>query len=256
MVRLDRSRERSRHYPADSLTDKIVEDPYLVDMATVFYCIPASSIFLSMVYTESSFALFTLLGLYALYVKRQLWTGTLFFAASTLIRSNGVISPNDQRKRNVRLCTGILHVGYLGHYQWRRLMACRKQTSMMWECFKCCVAVLCSVMPFLAWQYMGYSQFCKSAGDVLPTRPWCNDLIPYLYGFVQKEYWGVGFLKYCEVKQVRQMHSGDGLSVSLSIADSFPISSWPCLYSSCPCMDGPPISCTIRRAPSGSSFRI
>ena len=253
---VDPIRGSIRRYLAGSLTEEVIEDPYLVDMATIFYCLPASSIFLSMVYTESSFALFTLLGLYALYIKRQLWVGTLFFAASTLIRSNGVMSLDDRRERNVCLCTGILHIGYLGHYQWQRLMACKTQMSMIQECFKCCVAVLCSLAPFLAWQYVGYAQFCTSTDDMQPTRPWCHDSIPYIYGFVQKEYWGVGFLKYCEVKQVRPMRSDDEFNASLSTVDSFPISCWPYLHSLCLCMDGLPTFCMIRRVRSGSSFRI
>lgn len=34
-------------------------------------------------------------------------------------------------------------------------------------------------------------------------RPWCTQTIPSAYGYVQRVYWLVGFLKYYQLSQVR-----------------------------------------------------
>lgn len=41
----------------------------------------------------------------------------------------------------------------------------------------------------------------KGSGPYEP-RPWCSNTIPSAYGYVQKVYWHVGFLKYYRVNQV------------------------------------------------------
>ncbi len=33
-------------------------------------------------------------------------------------------------------------------------------------------------------------------------RPWCSSRLPYVYGFVQSEYWNVGFMRYWTLQQV------------------------------------------------------
>jgi phosphatidylinositol glycan class V len=72
-------------------------------------------------------------------------------------------------------------------------------------------------LPYLAFQRSGWRAFCTgragaeaaagAAGALLgplaaAPRPWCRGKLPSIYGFVQEQYWGVGFLKYYEAKQV------------------------------------------------------
>eukprot|EP00262_Sarcandra_glabra_P015600 TRINITY_DN4852_c1_g1_i1.p1 TRINITY_DN4852_c1_g1~~TRINITY_DN4852_c1_g1_i1.p1 ORF type:complete len:269 (+),score=35.15 TRINITY_DN4852_c1_g1_i1:53-808(+) len=60
---------------------------------------------------------------------------------------------------------------------------------------------LCIFTPFIAFQAYGYFNICRgSLSDDL--RPWCKTRVPLLYDFLQSHYWGVGFLKYFQVKQL------------------------------------------------------
>ncbi|KAE8403943.1 GPI mannosyltransferase 2 [Aspergillus pseudonomiae] len=52
-----------------------------------------------------------------------------------------------------------------------------------------CVVALGLIVP----QWIAYTAFCRSDE---PLRPWCGQLIPSIYGWVQVHYWNVGFLRY------------------------------------------------------------
>ncbi|XP_020100872.1 GPI mannosyltransferase 2 isoform X4 [Ananas comosus] len=56
-------------------------------------------------------------------------------------------------------------------------------------------------VPFLAFQAYGYLNICL-IGNSYEPRPWCKAKIPLLYGFIQSHYWGVGFLRYFQAKQL------------------------------------------------------
>ena len=68
-----------------------LKDKKLSKISTLLYSINPASIFLSCVYTESSFALFSLMGFYFLFVKKNQILPPIFFSISTGIRSNGII---------------------------------------------------------------------------------------------------------------------------------------------------------------------
>ena len=60
------------------------------------------------------------------------------------------------------------------------------------------VKCIITIFPFIMFQFFGYILYCS--GET--KREWCSLFYPNLYGFVQKEYWKVGFLKYYELKQI------------------------------------------------------
>ena len=57
------------------------------------------------------------------------------------------------------------------------------------------------MLPLLAFQWHGYRAFCR--GPPLQRPAWCSAMLPYLYGHVQAHYWGVGFLRYFQLQQVK-----------------------------------------------------
>ncbi|KAJ1265429.1 hypothetical protein BS78_08G075900 [Paspalum vaginatum] len=56
-------------------------------------------------------------------------------------------------------------------------------------------------VPFFAFQAYGYLNICMHRSTE-ELRPWCKEKVPLLYGFIQSHYWGVGFLRYFQVKQL------------------------------------------------------
>uniref|UniRef100_A0A7N2KLP2 GPI mannosyltransferase 2 n=1 Tax=Quercus lobata TaxID=97700 RepID=A0A7N2KLP2_QUELO len=60
---------------------------------------------------------------------------------------------------------------------------------------------ICIFTPFFAFQAYGYYNICLGR-DLHEMRPWCKARVPLLYNFIQSHYWGVGFLRYFQLKQL------------------------------------------------------
>ncbi|KAM7473844.1 hypothetical protein LguiB_021087 [Lonicera macranthoides] len=60
---------------------------------------------------------------------------------------------------------------------------------------------ICVFVPFIAFQAYGYYNICLGR-SVEETRSWCKARIPLLYNFIQSHYWGLGFLRYFQLKQL------------------------------------------------------
>ncbi|XP_070667974.1 uncharacterized protein [Malus domestica] len=60
---------------------------------------------------------------------------------------------------------------------------------------------ICIFVPFIAFEANGYNNLCLGH---LPSdmRPWCKARVPSLYNYIQSHYWGVGFLRYFQVKRL------------------------------------------------------
>ena len=72
--------------------------------------------------------------------------------------------------------------------------------------------------PLLAMQLYGWRSFCK--GNYQPPRPWCSNKLPYLYGFVQSEYWGLGMFRYWRPEQVRTKRVAGRVAEQEVLADT------------------------------------
>ena len=53
--------------------------------------------------------------------------------------------------------------------------------------------------PMIYHQYSGYRVFCQEADT---PAPWCSNLPPSIYTYVQSKYWNVGFLRYWTSQQL------------------------------------------------------
>ncbi len=178
------------------LTLELSHNKKLSLLTAGLFCINPAGVFMSAVYSETLFALFTFSGLLAL-EKKWAWLGTIAFSLSSLARSNGVV-----------LC------GFLGYRCLSAVLSTllsRADLSARQRVYVCVKQVLAAVLqcvvtvaPFVGFQYYGYTLYCtEPSSDGLSTPPvWCNATVPFPYSFIQRQYWNVGFLRYYQWKQL------------------------------------------------------
>jgi len=155
--------------------------------ASIIFCFNPASIFYSSIYSESLYALFSIGGVYHL-LSGTSNVGVLWFALSGCARSNGILNAG-------YICFQTMHRAYEALYQKRRAyLAMQVFIAGFLRC-------ICICLPFVAFQAYGYYNICHGHTRD-EVRPWCKGRIPLLYNFIQSHYWGVGFLKYFQFKQL------------------------------------------------------
>ncbi|XP_038983056.1 GPI mannosyltransferase 2 isoform X2 [Phoenix dactylifera] len=165
----------------------ILKDPAAAFRASILFCFNPASVFYSSIYTESLYALFSLGGLYYLF-SGATTVAMLLLALSGSARSNGVLNAG-------YFCFQAMQHAYDAIIQKKRpILAGHAVIGGV-------ARSICIFVPFLAFQAYGYSNICLG-GFSYELRPWCKARIPNLYGFLQNHYWGVGFLRYFQVKQL------------------------------------------------------
>uniref|UniRef100_A0A8R7PK12 GPI mannosyltransferase 2 n=1 Tax=Triticum urartu TaxID=4572 RepID=A0A8R7PK12_TRIUA len=138
-------------------------------------------------YSESLYALFSLGGLFYLFSGART-VAMIMLALSGSARSNGALNAG-------YICFEALLQAYDAAIQKKR---------PMWAVQALVTGFLrstCVFLPFFAFQAYGYLNICVH-GDTDELRPWCKAKLPLLYSFIQSHYWGVGFLRYFQVKQL------------------------------------------------------
>ncbi len=168
------------------LTLELTKDYCFSRLAVFLFCINPASVFMSAVYSETLFSLFTFCALLAL-TRNKLWLSAIFIALATATRSNGIV-----------LC------GYLGYHclerLWRllseRTIVLNRVVVLLVSCF---CQVLLSLVPFTLFQYYGYRLYCNDHSQV---PEWCTWNVPIPYSYIQEHYWNVGFLRYFQLKQI------------------------------------------------------
>jgi phosphatidylinositol glycan class V len=97
-----------------------------------------------------------------------------FFAVATSVRSNGILS-------------GIL-LAYDAIWQAYGLVSRRSMGTMVvrlgFTIVSGCIVALGLLIP----QYLAYTSYCTNKDYI---RPWCQSLLPSIYGWVQRHYWFV-----------------------------------------------------------------
>ncbi|KAK9078565.1 hypothetical protein SSX86_002622 [Deinandra increscens subsp. villosa] len=165
----------------------ILKDPEASLRASILFCFNPASIFYSSIYSESLYALLSIGGLYFLMSGADN-LAALWLAFSGCARSNGV-----------------LNAGYIGfqtmHRAYDALFLQKKPFLVFRVLISGVLRCLFIFVPFVAYQAYGYYTLCDGRHpDKL--RPWCKAKIPLLYNFIQSHYWGVGFLRYFQFKQL------------------------------------------------------
>nr|XP_043631649.1 GPI mannosyltransferase 2 isoform X2 [Erigeron canadensis] len=165
----------------------ILKDSEASLRASILFCFNPASIFYSSIYSESLYALLSIGGLNFLMLGANN-LATLWFALSGCARSNGV-----------------LNAGYIGfqtmHQAYEAVFYKRSTFLAVQVLVSGILRSVCVFVPFVAFQAYGYYNLCDGHNpDKL--RPWCEAKIPLLYNFIQSHYWGVGFLRYFQLKQL------------------------------------------------------
>ncbi|KAL4788138.1 GPI mannosyltransferase 2 [Aspergillus varians] len=167
-------------------------------LAAALHIISPAGAFLSAPYGEALFSLLNITGFYLYSSSRidlntgqqalshvKLLLSGLFFAVSTTVRSNGVLS-------GILLAFDALKLSY---YIVARRSFGAPIVHLGFVILSGCIVALGFLVP----QYFAYTAYCTNERL---SRPWCHSLFPSIYGWVQNHYWGVGFLRYWTVSNI------------------------------------------------------
>ncbi|KAJ2368848.1 ER membrane glycoprotein subunit of the GPI transamidase complex-like protein [Coemansia sp. RSA 2607] len=168
----------------------------LAYIAALVYVIAPSNVFMSAVYTESLFALFVFLAM--LFVGRRkylLAAGCL--GISGLCRSNGLVYAG----------FFVWNIAVRGDI-WRNCATSSRKhfaAALVWRVLGTFLLVGLSAAGFVAFEIYGKSRLCNSSAALtseLNKRLYCTSTWSTVYGFVQAEYWNVGFMRYYTLQQL------------------------------------------------------
>ncbi|KAF5735719.1 GPI mannosyltransferase 2 isoform X1 [Tripterygium wilfordii] len=137
-------------------------------------------------YSESLYALFSVGGVYHL-ISGVNSSAVFWFALSGCARSNGVLNAG-------YFCFKTLHQAYDTVFQKKECLSVRVLVTGALHC-------ICIFIPFISFQAYGYHDICWGR-PLNEMRPWCKVSVPLLCSYIQSHYWGVGFLRYFQLKQL------------------------------------------------------
>ncbi|XP_063810716.1 GPI mannosyltransferase 2 [Pseudophryne corroboree] len=170
-------------------------------LAALLFCLSPASIFMTVTYSESLFALATFSGLWQLQKSRTL-VGCAFFSLATATRSNGLVNAGF-----------LLHSG---------LKAVVQRRSSSGPLIKKLCGILLVMLPFVLFQSYCYVRFCQVSHEEepvpqellklavekgyrvrrAPIPSWCSFRFPVAYSQIQSEYWNVGLFRYLQLHQL------------------------------------------------------
>ncbi|CAD8106855.1 unnamed protein product [Paramecium primaurelia] len=149
--------------------------------ALLFIFTPAS-VFFNSLYTESFFAFLVLVAIY-LQIKQKTYQSSIVFALSIHLRSNGMFF--------------IVYSGY--PYLVKAIIQLKDKK------FKQVIATIIEAIPIALiyllsigiMLYLPYKNYCQQN-----EMEWCKSIIPYAYGYIQKNFWDVSFLSSYKIRKL------------------------------------------------------
>ncbi|OCF73752.1 hypothetical protein I204_05596 [Kwoniella mangroviensis CBS 8886] len=163
-------------------------NPAFAILTTILYMIPPTPV-PSLPYTEPLYAFTTFLSIYLMIVKRQYLLTGVMFACSMGMRATGIF--------NILILGGV---GLMEGLSVDRITPKVLSRRLLTRSHKLIIPYALTVSPFLLIQWYAYQSFCYQNEG--PGRPWCESGLPFVYGFVQKEYWNIGFLNYWTIPNI------------------------------------------------------
>ncbi|KAF9927643.1 hypothetical protein FBU30_003019 [Linnemannia zychae] len=165
------------------LTKELFKNEQFAYLTALLYILTPSGIFMSAIYTESTFSALSFTGM-IFAARRQYLLAAITWSISCTARSNG-----------------ILYSGFILYDLVIRMDHRKSLSSKVFTLIKACLLCIIIFIGFLAVQFYGHWLYCTDISNI-NARPWCDANIPLIYTFVQDFYWNVGFMRYYEIKQI------------------------------------------------------
>ena len=202
------------------LTRKVLKDEYLAYKASLLFCVNPASIFFSAAYSESLFAYLSFYTMLRLEKSFKIQMGILL-SLSSAARSNGLINIFFAFYKSLKICAKEFAIHkQMGKYAELSTLI----TNIAGDAIvPALLSLLIGITPFALHQWYAFTHFCKLTKPVLdysddiieyaslnglklpsdePTSPWCRDIPPLSYNYIQSQYWNVGLFKYYQVRQI------------------------------------------------------
>lgn len=158
------------------LSQTVLKNEELAAKSALIFCFNPASVFFSVPYTESLFAMLLFTGLVELERGRHAFAMVLF-TLTTCVRSNGIVNAFYMPAIVIREAIGV-----------------EERVPPLFTLLRTVGYMICVISPFILFQVYVYYRFC-------PGEPWCSDDIPIPYAYVQKQ-WNNGLFRYWELKQI------------------------------------------------------
>ncbi|EJT80331.1 GPI mannosyltransferase 2 [Gaeumannomyces tritici R3-111a-1] len=175
------------------------DQPGVALTATCLHVLSPAGLFLSAPVAEASFSLLSFAGM-LLFAKAAragsvgsvlardglTLASAVVFALATTFRSNGLLN-------GIPFAFAFISEasGFLSH----------PSAATIWRLAVLGLGGICIAAGLIVPQAVAYQRYCLQPPGT-PLRSWCNQTLPSIYSFVQREYWGVGPFRYWTVSNL------------------------------------------------------
>ena len=185
------------------LSQEILRDKHLAFITSTLFCFNPATVFMSTLYTESTFAFLEFSGLY--FMEKggvcDLFFASVFLGLGSATRSNGTLACGFVSHATLRAFVKelVTSTGLPKKEKNVAKIVYRSGAVLL----KLIVLNFIILAPFLAYQAYGYLTYCSEGVQSKAfLSSWCSKSLPLSYTYIQQHYWNVGFLKYFELKQL------------------------------------------------------